>query len=337
MFSFYWPWLALLLPLPWLVRFFWPDREALEQEEEMAESVLYHPAIERLEQAFHSSDKGLQSHDWLQAILWALLWIALVATVMRPQWLEEHTQVTSRGYDLMLAVDTSRSMLALDFSLHGRKVTRMDVVKEVVDEFIQQRQGDRIGLILFGDQAYVQAPLTLDGAVVRDMLTHLSPGMVGDATAIGDAIGLAVKKLKERPAESRVLILITDGENTEGSLLPVQAAMMADHFNIRIYTIGVGSQQKEVPIWKEGKIEMEEMSIDENLLMRIAQQTGGQYFRATDTQALEAIYQDINTLEKTDAKSKTILIPQPLYRWPLGFALLILMMMVGISLGRNQQ
>jgi Ca-activated chloride channel family protein len=256
--------------------------------------------------------------------------------MMRPQWLHEHTEIKSHGYDLMLAVDLSRSMLALDFTVDGQRVNRLQVVKGVLGRFIERRKGDRIGLILFGDSAYMQAPLTLDGNAVQKMLYDAVPRIAGDATAIGDAIGLAVKKLRDRPLESRILILLTDGENTAGSLPPDQAVLLAKQYQVRIYAIGVGTMG-EVPFPDEtGHITMEEMKIDEDLLRRMTALTGGTYFRATDAQALENIYTQIDTLEKTEAETRTVIIPESLHHFPLGVALLILFLLAGLNLSRGK-
>jgi Ca-activated chloride channel family protein len=246
--------------------------------------------------------------------------------MMKPQLLESHTEVVSAGYDLMLAVDTSRSMEALDFSVDGKPVNRLAVVKGVVGRFIEQRQGDRVGLVLFGDDAFLQAPLTTDGSAVKAMLDTAVPRMAGDSTAIGDAVGLAVKKLRERPEGSRILILLTDGENTSGSLPPREASLLAQRYDTRIYTIGVGSEG-EVPFPEGGRIVMKEMPLDEGLLQEMADSTGGAYFRATDSRALEAIYTQIDMLEKSEAESRSVLVPNPLYRWPLGLALITMILL----------
>jgi Ca-activated chloride channel family protein len=265
-------------------------------------------------------------HSWLHY----LLWVALVAALMRPQWLEPHTEHRSAGYDLMLAVDTSRSMTALDFTLDKQQVSRMQVVKGVVSRFIQEREGDRVGLVIFGSRAYVLSPLTFDLDAVNKLLKELVPAIAGPATAMGDAMGLGVKKLRERPEGSRVLILVTDGKNEGGIIPPLKAAQLAKQEGIKIYTIGVGSDEKQVRIldaqmrnyvWAEG------LAFDEATLQEIARITGGAYFRATDTEALEKIYQRIGELEKTEAESRTLYIPRPLYPWPLAFALLCLLML----------
>jgi len=332
MFSFAWPWFALILPLPWLVRRFAAKRGTSTMEQQSA--VLLHPSVSRLQSAFVSLAPAAGLSSLLQSLLLGLLWAALVVAMMRPEWLEPHTQVLSPGYDLMLAVDASRSMEALDFTVDGRRVNRMAVVKGVVGRFIEQRSGDRVGLILFGDHAYLQSPLTLDGNAVRTLLDSAVPRMAGDATAIGDAVGLAVKKLRERPEGSRVLILLTDGENTAGSLPPLEAARLSQHYDIRIYTVGVGSKGK-VPFMEGGRMVMADMQIDEELLKEVADVTGGAYFRATDTQALEEIYRRIDALEKTDAETRSTMIPRPLFRWPLAVAMAALLLLGALSLRRG--
>ena len=221
-------------------------------------------------------------------------------------------------------------MKALDFFVEGRQVTRMSVVKGVASQFIGKRQGDRIGLIFFGSQAYLQSPFSQDLQSTQALLDQAIPGIAGDSTAIGDAIGLAVKKLRDRPPGTRVLVLVTDGENTRG-LPPLLAAQLAKQQGIRIYVIGVGSQSDKVLFIEDGKKTWQKMAIDEPLLKQIATLTQGQYFPATDTHALEAIYQQIDRLEKTTVETTRTVKPTPLYRWPLTAALLSLLLL-GIHL-----
>ncbi len=331
MFEFHWPWMAFALPLPLLARLFWPRfvRPDQERPTEGQRTTLLHPALERLRHSFQGRRPRSAIAGRLHALVLTLLWIALTLAVMRPQWLEPHTEIQSAGYDLMLAIDTSRSMTALDFSRGGRPVSRMAVVKGVMGQLIQKRQGDRVGLVIFGDQAFVQSPLTLDRRAVRRILDDIVPGMAGNATAMGDAIGLSVKKLRERPAGSRVLLLVTDGENTAGLIPPLEAARLAAQEGVRIYTIGVGSNKQEVMIQgSDGQYRPEgDIGMDEESLKQIARVTGGAYFRATNTRALEEISRRIDALEKTEAERRTVLIPRPLYRWPLGVALLLFLLL----------
>ncbi len=314
-FDFYWPWMALLLLLPLLARRFWPrliDR-AQPQPTEGLRTTLLHPSTERLKESFNRRRRMIDFDNRLRPLLLTLLWCALTLAMMRPQWLQPHTETKSEGYDLILAVDSSRSMTALDFSRKNQPVSRMAVVKGVMTQFINNRKGDRIGLIIFGNQAFVQSPLTLDLNAVAGILEGVTPGMAGDATAMGDAIGLSVKKLRQRPKGSRVLLLVTDGENTAGLIPPLEAAKLAAREGVRIYAIGVGSNSNSVMIrGSDGHYRQEtEIGMDEKTLKEIAELTNGAYFRATNTDALEKIYRHIDTLEKSEAETRTISSPPP--------------------------
>jgi Ca-activated chloride channel family protein len=288
--------------------------------------TLLHPELSNLRAAFQTQRPATTLGTRVYYLLLALLWVGLTLALMRPQWLEPHTEERSEGYDLMLAVDASHSMEALDFTVAGNQVSRMQVVKGVMGRFIEGRQDDRVGLIIFGSRAFVLSPLTLDRQAVRHLLDNLVPRIAGDGTAMGDALGLGVKKLRERPPGSRVLVLIADGENTAGTIPPLMAAQLAAREGIRIYAIGVGSDQKDVPIMENGRlITRDDLGFDEAVMQKIAETTDGSYFRATDTSALESIYRRIDELEKSKAESRTVMIPRPLYRWPLGLALAALL------------
>ncbi len=329
MFEFYWPWMALLLLAPLLVRYLWL-RPANEPDTPIAghQTTLLHPSLIHLQEAFQTRQPRKPLSARLYQLLLSLLWLALVAALMRPQLLEPYTENRTAGYDLMLAVDASHSMNALDFTVKGEQVSRMQVVKGVVGKFIEGRQGDRIGLIIFGSQAYVLSPLSFDRRAVNSLLSDVVPRIAGDGTAMGDALGLGVKKLRERPEGSRVMLLIADGENTAGIIPPVQAAKLAAKENIRIYSIGVGSNKDQVPIMENGRvIYRDDLGFNEEVMREIAKITGGAYFRGTDTEALEQIYQQIDELEKTEAESRTVFIPHPLYYWPLGAALICLLLL----------
>jgi Ca-activated chloride channel family protein len=337
-FVFHWPWMALLLLLPLLVRYFWL-RPANEMDAPTAgrQTTLLHPSLIHLQEAFQSSQPhkplAARLYQWL---LW-LIWLALVLALMRPQWLEPYTENRTAGYDLMLAVDASHSMNALDFTVKGEQVSRMQVVKGVVGKFIEGRQGDRIGLIIFGSQAYVLSPLSFDRRAVNSLLQDVVPRIAGDGTAMGDALGLGVKKLRERPEGSRVMLLIADGENTAGIIPPLKAAQLAAREGIRIYSIGVGSNKEQVPIMENGRIiYRDDLGFNEAVMREIAETTGGAYFRGTDTEALEQIYRQIDELEKTEAESRTVFIPRPLYYWPLGVGLLFLLLLGLFPEGRKR-
>jgi Ca-activated chloride channel family protein len=338
MFDFHWPWMAAALVLPLLARYYWRRRpEDDDPQQEGQRTTLLHPDLGRLTLAYHGNKPGRplasRIYPWL---LW-FTWIALVAALMRPQWLEPHTEVQTPGYDLMLAVDASHSMEALDFTVGGREVTRMQVVKGVMDKFIQAREGDRVGLTIFGQQAFVLAPLTLDRDAVRQLLVALIPNIAGQGTALGDAIALGAKKLRSRPEGSRVMVLVADGDNTSGIFPPIEAATVAARAGVRIYVIGVGSKEESIPIFEDGKrIFRDDLTMDENTLKRIASITRGAYFRATDATALEEIYKKIDELEKTEAEMRTAWLPSPLYRWPLGAALVGLLLLGLFPEGRKR-
>ena len=256
---------------------------------------------------------------------------------MRPEWLTPYTEVSTPGYDLMLAMDASHSMDALDFTAQGRQVTRMQVVKGVMSRFVDSREGDRIGLLVFGSQAFVLSPLSMDRNAVRQLLDGVVASIAGQGTALGDAIALGVKKLRERPPQSRVMILIADGDSTHGSFAPVEAARVARMAGVRIYVIGVGSKQERIPIMEDGRVRYrDDLTMDEDTLKQIADTTGGAYFRATDTRALEEISERVGQLEKTQAEARTAFLPEPLFRWPLGLALLALLALGLFPEGRKR-
>lgn len=326
MFEFAWPWVGLLLPLPFILPLLWRERRADREETLEGQRVtLLHPHLQELQAAYQARRPRRQLTGWVYKALLYLLWAALVVALMRPQWLEPHTEVSTPGYDLMVVVDASHSMDALDFTVEGRQVTRMAVVKGVMGRFVDAREGDRTGLIIFGSQAFVLSPLTVDRLAVRQLLDGVVPSIAGQGTALGDGIALGVKKLRERPEGSRVMVLIADGDNTHGGFAPIEAAALARLAGVRIYVIGVGSRQESIPIVEEGVIKYrDDLTMDEEVLQRIASISGGAYFRATDTQALEEISQRINQLEKTEAEARTAFLPHPLYRIPLAVALIAL-------------
>lgn len=308
MFSFAWPWLFLLLPLPWLVRRFSPAMQ-------VQRPALRVPFLDRLEQLDAESRAPLQRNRGLLG-LW-LIWLLLVTAAAQPQWVGEPVSLPASGRDLLLAVDISRSMASDDMpSRHGN--TRLDAVKDVVSDFVEQRKGDRLGLILFGERAYLQTPLTFDRHTVQVQLQEALPGFAGNATALGDAIGAAIKRLQDRDENSRVLILLTDGANTAGSD-PLQAAAMAAQARLRIHTIGVGADPQDSLF---GAFFGARSDLDEPTLKAIADNTGGRYFRARDPQELAQVYDAINQLEPVP-EARTYRPRHALFYWPLTAALLL--------------
>lgn len=320
MFHFYWPWFALLFPVPFLIRYIVPPSKKKDAP------LIHFPALNRLKSAFPSLMGGQNSSNYLFITLFSLFWIFLVLALMQPEKVDQFQQVKNKGYDLMLAVDISASMQAVDFSTKTKAISRLDVTKDVVSKFVMGRQGDRVGLVTFGENAYLHVPLTLDTLSVSRMLNDTVSGMAGNATAIGDAIGLSIRTLREQPEGSRVLVLLTDGEDNSSSLPPLEAAKLAKQYGIKIYTIGVG-KKGPVPFPSAFGYSMVEMPIDEDLLKEIASQTGGQFFRATDQKALESIYGKINELEKTESNQTIYLIREPFYYYPLGISMLFLLLL----------
>jgi Ca-activated chloride channel family protein len=319
-FSFAWPWMIVFLALPFLVRALGRrtrNKHALRAPE------MFFPHVERLKTLFPPQQRETSNRQ--QLIVLGLMWLCLTGALMAPQLVDQLAPFQDKGYDLMLAVDLSQSMRALDYTKDNQPVGRLDVVKSVVDDFVIQRQGDRIGLVLFGSNAYLHVPLTLDVVSVQKMLDNAQAGEAGDQTAIGDAIGLAVSNLRNRPEKSRVIILLTDGGDNASTIPPLEAAKLAHEYGIRIYTIGVGTQGLVSIPDQSGAIGTAQFDLDEGLLQKIATITGGSYFRASDTQALRKVYAQINALEKTRADSRFYLIYKPLYQYPLGGAMALLL------------
>ena len=288
MLQLFWPWLLLVLPLPIFVHRFLPYANT-------SKAALRVPFFQFLESP---KQKRRTRARWLPIILLTLCWSLLVLAAARPQWLGESTEVPISGRDLMLAVDVSGSMKAADMIYQNRAENRLTTVKRVAGEFIERRTGDRIGLVLFGTRAYLQAPLSLDRKTVNQLLQESVIGIAGEKTAIGDAIGLALKRLKERPGTEKLLVLLTDGANTAGEIDPVKGAALAKLAGLRIHTIGVGGDGQG-GFYNSGFFR-KRSDLDEESLSEIARITGGQYFRATDSQSLENIYSLIDQLEPVE-------------------------------------
>ena len=309
--EFAWLWTLAALPLPLIVAWLWP-RAATR-----AEPALKLPFDGALAVTLITTRT---SPNRLRLLLATLAWVLLVIAAARPQHVGEPVQLPVSGRDLMLAVDLSGSMQTEDMSVHGDVVSRLTAVKAVAGDFIDRRQGDRLGLILFGDQAYLQTPLTFDRKTVRTQLNEAAIGLAGQQTAIGDAIGLAVKRLRDQPQENRVLILLTDGDSNAGEVTPLKAAELAKRDHVRIYTIGVGAEQALVQTIF-GTQRVANTDLDEPTLKAIAATTGGRYFRARDMHELEKIYQLIDAIEPVSVDHQTFRPVDELYHWPLGIAL----------------
>ena len=310
------PWLLLAIILPLVYRYLLPPKMVLEQ------AALKVPFLEDFDQFEHSVIS--QQKRW-PVILASIAWVLLVFACARPQWLGEPIEQAVSGRDLMLAVDVSGSMKEKDFVLNGQQIDRLSATKHVASEFIQRRSGDRLGLILFGTTAYLQTPLTFDRQTVATLLKESFIGITDDepATSIGDAIGLAVKHLKNEQTNSRVLVLLTDGTNTAGEVGPLQAAQLAADHQLKIYTIGIGADEMLVRSLFGNRSYNPSRDLDEKMLSAIADKTQGRYFRARNKEQLDAIYQLLDELEPVE-KDKQFYRPMTeLYHWPLALALLL--------------
>jgi Ca-activated chloride channel family protein len=310
--AFAWPWWLLALPLPWLVQRWLPAARSPSA----ALKVPFGARLDAIAQARGRAGRG-GGAGWLLWLAWALLCVAAA----RPQQLGDAVQPPLAGRDLMLALDLSASMSEPDMELGGRPVDRLTAAKAVLADFLDRRGGDRVGLLVFGRRAYALTPLTLDRDSVRDQLNDSVIGLAGQETAIGDAIGLAVKRLRTQPVGQRVLILLTDGVNTAGVLQPAKAAELARDEGVRVHTVAFGGDGSlslfgfQLPMPGGGD------EIDEATLRAVAAMTGGRFFRARDTAALAGIYAEIDRLEPVERPGKAVRPKHERYAWPLAAAL----------------
>jgi Ca-activated chloride channel family protein len=326
MLNFLWPWAFWLLPLPVLAYLILPKAGK-------EEAALFVPFYEDV-LAFGRQHERTSGANLARGLLLLLIWSLLVGAVSRPQWVGEPVALPTVGRDLLLAVDISGSMAQTDMISDRQPVARLDLVKKVVNEFIERRVGDRLGLLLFGTEAYIQAPLTFDRQTVKILLDEARIGFAGGNTSIGDAIGLSVKLLKERPANSRVLILLTDGSNTAGSVEPLTAAELAAQIGVKIHTIGVGADEMVVRGFFGTQRVNPAADLDEDTLRKIAGQTGGRYFRARNPEELAQIYQIIDQLEPVEQESEIFRPVKTLFYLPLAGAL-VLSLLLGLFMTYN--
>lgn len=314
MIHFEWPWMITALILPVIVRWLLPASLPVEQ------AALRVPFLEDFS---GGETRSVSNTEQWPLLLAAIAWFFLVMASTRPQWLGEPIEQAVSGRDLMLAVDLSGSMEVRDFVINNKTVDRLTAIKWVAGDFINRRVGDRLGLILFGTQAYLQTPLTFDRKTVATLLNEAVIGLAGDNTAIGDAIGLGVKRLKNQQVNSRVLILLTDGANTAGEVSPLKAAELAAENQLKIYTIGIGADEMVVRSFFGAQKVNPSQDLDEATLTAIAEKTGGVYFRARNTDELEKIYRLLDQLEPVE-KDKQYFRPRTeLYYWPLSLALIL--------------
>lgn len=334
MLNLLWPWALALAPIPFLYR--WWRKPATTNMPALRAPILASAAE-------GNSGSG-DSRQWLRQLLLLLLglcWLSVLLALSRPVWIGEPVALPTDGRDILLAVDISGSMERDDMELRGRQVNRLVAVKSVVSDFVVERKGDRLGLILFGEKAYLQTPLTFDRLTMQTLLNEAQIGFAGsNGTAIGDAIGLAVKRLQERPENHRVVILLTDGASNAGELDPLKAADLARRAKVKIYTIGIGAEVQETWGLFGKRVTNPSADLDEAALTQIAQTTGGQFFRATNPRELQAIYTELNRLEPIEQAAETLRPTATLFHWPLSLAfvlsLLIALLGFGGSISRGR-
>ncbi len=269
----------------------------------------------------------LRLHRLVPAIKYLVLCLLVVA-VARPQWGTERRNVKTEGINIVLAIDLSESMAALDFKKEGRVVNRLEAVKGVVQEFVSGRNGDRIGMVVFGTHAYTQLPLTRDYNTVVSMLDRLAIGAAGKSTAIGDAIGISLKRLADIESKSNIIILLTDGQSNAGELSPEIAGDIAVEKGVKVYTIGVGTRGKAPflindPLFGQRYV-YQQVNIDEETLRNVADRTGGLYFRAEDLAELEQVYKAIDAMETTEVQVEIFADYNEIYPWLLIPSLVLL-------------
>jgi Ca-activated chloride channel family protein len=301
-----WPWVFLCTPLPLLIHFF-------SRGESPQSSAVRAPFAARWRN-LSGSGLGARSSRGYWWLLW-VIWMMLITATARPQWIGEPIELPNTGRDLMLGLDLSGSMQIEDMQIGSRLVSRIAAVKAIAADFTQRRKGDRVGLILFGTRAYLQAPLTFDLDTVTQFIEEAQLGFAGEDTAIGDALGLAIKRLRERPASSRIFILLTDGQDTASTVEPMEAAALAAQLDVKIYTIGISRN-----LGRSGNGRAE---VDEAMLNAVAESTGGRYFRATSPAELESVYALLDELEPVEQEASTFRPKRALSWIPLLAALVL--------------
>lgn len=314
MFELATPWALIIILLPILIWILCPRAKP------QSSNALIVPFYDAMRSVVQQGRYSLSKHSLL---IPAFIWLLLVTALAGPRWVGQPEPILREGYNIMMALDLSGSMEINDMLLNNQPVSRLTIVQRAAKQFVQDRIGDRIGLILFGTRAYLQTPLTYDRKSILMRLDDATAGLAGKTTSIGDAIGLAVKRLQDVPAKGRIIILLTDGANNSGVLAPLKAAELAQNDKIKIYTIGLGSEAPIRAMANDMFIPNASADLDEDTLKKMADMTGGRYFRATDTQTLQAIYKTINQLEVSSQEQATIRPQKDYYPWFLGCALLL--------------
>mgnify|MGYP006078688579 FL=1 len=322
MLSLLWPWALALAPLPFIYR--WLRRPADVKIQALRAPLLAKVAL--------NDSASMKTSSWqrrLLLIVLSLCWLSALLAIARPVWIGSPVSMPTNGRDILLAVDISGSMEQEDMRINGREVNRLIAVKAVVGDFVVKREGDRLGLILFGEKAYLQTPLTFDRKTLQTLLNEAQIGFAGsNGTAIGDAVGLAVKHLQDRPENHRVVILLTDGSNNAGELDPMEAADLARRAKVKIYTVGIGAESQQSWGLFGSQVTNPSADLDESALQGIAGATGGQFFRARDPQELATIYGELNRLEPLQQAAETIRPVSTLFHWPLALTFFLSLVLV---------
>ena len=271
-----------------------------------------------------------KSGGFLSALRWLALALLIIA-LSQPRLTKSETKVSASGVDIVVALDMSGSMISEDFEVHGDRVNRFNMARAVLKQFIDKRPNDRIGLVVFASQAYIATPLTLDHDFLLQNLERLQIGVIDEnRTAIGSALSTAVNRLRELKSKSKIVILMTDGQNNSGKIAPLTAAEAAEALKVKVYTIGVGMRgMAPMPVFFGGRRvgeRMEPVDIDEDTLQKIADRTGGKYYRADNTARFQAIYSEIDKLEKTEKEIKKFALHRELFAWVItpGLTLVLL-------------
>lgn len=316
MYQFVWPFVLCLLPLPWLIRHLVPPMPR-RTGTGAALRVPFFKILTQIGTPISTNTRGVSS------VLWSLAWCCFILAAMRPLWLGEPIILPQEARNIVLTLDVSGSMEEQDFNIQGRPMTRLDTVKILADDFIQQRSGDNLGLVIFGSGAYTYTPLSPDTKTLRSLLGEIGIGIAGTQTAMGDALALAVQTAITVPAKSRIVILMSDGYANAGSVSVEEAVGLAKKADVKVYTVGIGSDPQSL----QGMFSMPQLNsvldLDEKTLKKIAQETGGQYFLANSSQELKQIYDIINALETTQSKDVTLRPRKELFYIPAALGLLL--------------
>lgn len=301
MYQFIWPLVFLLLPLPFIWRRFSKGSSLNTSVEEDALKVPFFERLKELSPATHSS-----SSSTISPLFWTLTWLFFIIAAARPVWIGKPIILNEEARNILLTLDVSGSMDEQDFDIAGHPITRLEIVKHLAKDFIQKRQNDNLGLVIFGSEAYTYAPLSPDTKTLTSLLDEIGIGIAGTQTAMGDALAMAVQSVVSIPTNSRIVILMSDGFSNAGVISVTEALDIAKKMNVKVYTIGIGSNKQMVQDFF-GFVQMNaSLDLDEETLQKIAQETGGQYFRAKSTTDLKKIYDIIDKLETTEATEQTI-------------------------------